>query len=1070
MRTRGYRLLGFLVAAVLAAVSGTYAWAQSAEQGSTHRSKETKERKRRILRSKDYYLKMEQSQDPSKFQELARQKRAEEIEIAKGLIEAAEAESEAMADLPQGAEAAEQVKDQNADLLLWLAELYWETAKDAYLTEMQAYLDAYDKWANSDDENKGPEPKEDHTKSRDYNKRAIETYRKILKEHPNYSRLDEVYFKLAFNLMDLGEEQEALEYYNTLVKRFPRSEYVADAYVQLGEYYFNHNNAFKALQYYRKAATYPDKRTATFATYKAGWCYYNLGEPQKAIEAMKKVIAESSEEDDKNSLRGEALNDLVLFFSEAQDMEAAYAYFSKFGEKKHFYAMLRRLANVYLEQGKNKQAIETYRRLIREDPMAPEAPSYQGEIINAYFSWGYKQKTLEEIDRLVATYGPGSAWAAANASNPEAIKKANKLIDKYLRRVAVNYQKEARKTGSTKTYHLARETFEKYLKLFPNSKYAYDMRFGYAETLYALHLYDAAADAYEQVINMDPKGKYFEVAANSLLLAIDKMLAAEKQSRKKTGTSEAAEEGKPAGKTGKPQPTPLTPWEVRKVKACDIFTSALPEHQDTPAIMFEAAQLYYEHKQFDKSTPRFLAIIEKYPKSEVAEAAANLVLDSYNQLQDWDKLDAYARQFYARPEFREAFKEDLKRIYEQASFKKLEALEKAGDAVKAAEGFYAFYQEFPTSKLSDRALFNAAYYTFKAGDVFRSIELRETLIAKFPNSSLIKQNLEALGRMYESLAAYDKAAYYYEMLADRDKERAYEGTADALYNAGLFRDALGQWEKAIADYRAYTTDYADRQDAHLVALLIGHIYETNGHLKEAAETYKAYYQDKKLSRIDPDVTMEARLRYGRVLMKLGERSRAIKHFEESVKVYERMQRAGVQFKVAPLYVAEMRFYMMEPLWEKYHALRLDDVSGRTLKKQLQAKIALRKKVREGYTQVLQMGQGEWGIAALFMIGEVDRDLAEAILESPTPPNLTEDQAKIYRAGLEDTAFPLIDTAAEAFEQALAKSYELGIYNEYTARANELLAKLRPKEYPETAEKLGTPDRLSDSFYVSEFQL
>ncbi len=397
-------------------------------------------------------------------------------------------------------------------------------------------------------------------------------------------------------------------------------------------------------------------------------------------------------------------------------------------------------------------------------------------------------------------------------------------------------------------------------------------------------------------------------------------------------------------------------------------------------------------------------------------------------------------------------------------------MDKSGDDAKVAEAFFAFYQEFPSSKLSDRALFNAAYYTFKAGDVFRSIELREELLAKFPSSDLVNQNLDALGRLFESIAAYDKAAHYYETLAARDTGRTFEGTADALYNAGLFRDALGEWERAIADYRTYATDFAGREDAHLVALLIGHIYETNGQLEQAAETYKAYFTDSKLSRVDPDVTMEARLRYGRVLMKLGDRDRAIKHFEASVKAFERMEGGGTQFRLAPLYVAEMRFYMMEPLWERYHAIRLDDPTTATLKRQLQAKIKLREEVRDGYTRVLQMGQGEWGIAALFMIGEVDRDLAEAILESPTPPNLTEDQARIYRAGLEDQAFPLIDTAATAFEQALAKSYELGIYNEFTARANALLAELRPKEYPEMAERLGVPDKLSDSFYVADFQL
>jgi hypothetical protein len=77
-----------------------------------------------------------------------------------------------------------------ADLLAWLAELYWETAKDAYLAEMDQYLKAYDEWFDSTAKNKGPEPKEDHTGSRDYNRKATDTYRQILKEHHKDARAE----------------------------------------------------------------------------------------------------------------------------------------------------------------------------------------------------------------------------------------------------------------------------------------------------------------------------------------------------------------------------------------------------------------------------------------------------------------------------------------------------------------------------------------------------------------------------------------------------------------------------------------------------------------------------------------------------------------------------------------------------------------------------------------------------------------------------------------------------------------------------------------------------------------
>ena len=61
------------------------------------------------------------------------------------------------------------------------------------------------------------------------------------------------------------------------------------------------------------------------------------------------------------SLKEEALRDLVLFFSEEGDLEAAKEYFTRYGEKRYYRKMLSRLGNIYMEQGKNELGIQTYR-------------------------------------------------------------------------------------------------------------------------------------------------------------------------------------------------------------------------------------------------------------------------------------------------------------------------------------------------------------------------------------------------------------------------------------------------------------------------------------------------------------------------------------------------------------------------------------------------------------------------------------------------------------------------------------------------------------------------------------
>ena len=76
--------------------------------------------------------------------------------------------------------------------------------------------------------------------------------------------------------------------------------------------------------------------------------------------------------------------------------------------------------------------------------------------------------------------------------------------------------------------------------------------------------------------------------------------------------------------------------------------------------------------------------------------------------------------------------------------------------------------------------------------------------------------------MYEQALFYDRAAKAYELvlkLSGNNKSSLH--VADALYNAGLLRQALGQNDKAIAHYKEYAKQFSSRKDAPDVAFNIG---------------------------------------------------------------------------------------------------------------------------------------------------------------------------------------------------------------------------------------------------------
>ena len=67
---------------------------------------------------------------------------------------------------------------------------------------------------------------------------AIETYRAILSNYPNYERNDQVMYQMSRAHDEIGEPDEAMTLMNRLVAEYPYSRYVDEVQFRRAEYYF----------------------------------------------------------------------------------------------------------------------------------------------------------------------------------------------------------------------------------------------------------------------------------------------------------------------------------------------------------------------------------------------------------------------------------------------------------------------------------------------------------------------------------------------------------------------------------------------------------------------------------------------------------------------------------------------------------------------------------------------------------------------------------------------------------------------------------------------------------------
>lgn len=188
--------------------------------------------------------------------------------------------------------------------------------------------------------------------------------------------------------------------------------------------------------------------------------------------------------------------------------------------------------------------------------------------------------------------------------------------------------------------------------------------------------WEAAARAFVAAVDAGTLAKAEEVDA--LVAAVDAWKnALDVEPRvKTTSPSDTVED---LAEHGPPTPRELDERDAALVHAFDLYLEKVPDGADAPGVAFLRANILRRFDHLAEATKQLQQILERYPKHEVAEYAATLLLDSLNRLERFDELVAQAEALRADTAFL-ADKPDLAKmvqaIHVQAGRKHAEAVEK----------------------------------------------------------------------------------------------------------------------------------------------------------------------------------------------------------------------------------------------------------------------------------------------------------------------------------------------------------------------------------------------------------
>ncbi|MCC6276482.1 MAG: tetratricopeptide repeat protein [Oligoflexia bacterium] len=846
------------------------------------------------------------------------------------------------------------------DLYFVLAELYVEKSRyQAAITRKK--------------EPNTPINELDFSDARKSKKQAIEVYQRILEVFPKADFRDRALFYMAHEYREMGALEEMVKTYIRLTTEFNKSQFWEESQLVLGDYFLEQKKDPEiAREVYQKILNRPQNPFMGLARYKLGWCLINMEKFKEALDAFENVITVDSKIPNdnlpdfykKNDIRRDALIAMVWPYSEQKKLDPFRANALKYFEslspnRQSLVKVLDKLTKRLMLKERVEDTVPLYIRMIS----LTNSLEYRLEYIDRFYEVLRKSKRQWPLENLPEELAVTLLRVRHSVDIASAeVTKHQKNYEVYLRDISTRLQKLAQSSKQETAYLAAIRAYEYYLSLYPNTKFTNDIMLNLSESYFAIKKHARAGYYYEKLFARNKKKEVLDSAIQSFALALK-----EPDKLPKIELAESRMGFRASGRQ---------------------FIKSYPGDKANAMISFNIARTYYDERVFDRAVKGFFDFINAYPNHSEITTAGNLILDSFNQREDYDGLIKAGKQIIANPRVRNAqFKQDVQEIIRQAEYRKVQDV--AGDPKSRdyAKNLLKFADKYKGSALGDQALYEA-FVSMKAKKDPEAYSVGEQLITRFSDSKYAQEVVGAMGQMAINTADYRRAAQYFEMFA-----RKYPKDPNSpalLKNAATMRELLGDTQAAADNYR-------DLGDPVRVA--------------------RQYAQAQEWGKVAQVLTgkgtggLEASYLLGVALYRQGQTQQAKSYLFQA-------SRAGASSYEDKKMAAHALYLINSQALNEYKNIRLG--SGQNEAELVKLKSAKLNELTQQFNSVISFGNGRWTIAALYQIGRAHTEFGQFITGAAMPAGLNQAQQQQYRQ--------LIGQQAQGFNTKASAYYKACLDN------------------------------------------
>ncbi|NBO37368.1 hypothetical protein EBU99_02160 [bacterium] len=921
--------------------------------------------------------------------------------------------------------------DQRPEIMKRLIESLHQKSLLTFFNETRSYDEAWKRWDEGG--RRGVEPKFSMTASRMWVSKVIQRCQQFVTEYPENRGIDEVTFQLAYAFDQLGQSKEAAQYYSRLVQKFPNSKRVADSHYALGEYYFSKLDFQKAMTSFQEVVRYTRAPIRPWAEFKIAWCLFNLQQFSKALDKWKLVVSLSASSDSLNKgsrvrLKDESVRDMLLAFVELKEIDAALDYVGKHASDKSMGDLFNKLANLLQDKGEYDESVRVLKTYIARKPNDVRSAELQIQIVDTANLKNDKSLMWKEVVELNKSFSPESPWAKANEQQPEL-----KDLKEKIHNVGYTYAKKMHFLGQKdkSAYYLeqAIKGYKIYLATYQNRKEAFEIRFLLGELQYARDQFRDAEKSFASfTANKDLKAsdpqrfeKAFEYQRTSAYFIVQKDMAVLRTQQFKLE-----------------QPQRAVSKDLQDyVDVCDSFMIQFPRKPGTLDCQLDTAEIYLKTNNPAQAEKRLTVLAkERAGKKEGTMAAEFLLLLAKN---DKKKLLTVTNNLLAMPALATGdLGKRLADIKRANRFDELKELETGGKFEQAAQEFEKLASDRTYAK-ADTAWFNAGVNYKKSNKLDKSVQAYQRVISDYPKSELVGEAMLEIIDMSAGRLQLQTAVNYARMYLGRFPNSPKAGKIFA--GACAYYEALSQAERArevcpkvIAGGGPAASSAADS---------LGGVLERSGRYQEFWD-----FAEKTLLRLSATTSEKIEIwhRIEEAARKAGNAGKVSTAQQQIVRLYEGNKKAVSGPALS--FVAAIRFAQEFPALEKFRRESLSGgKSGAEFQQNIMKRNAELKKLTDRFSAIAQnIGDAEWSVASLYIIGYAHEIVASELLNPPQPPGISGEGWQKVKAKLAELGVQLQKKARDYYGSGIEVISKFVIYTDYGQRVLAAMARLEPTKF------------------------